>query len=85
MTTQTPQWTFEDRLRKAREDANLKQSDMARLFRIGRSTVANWEAGRNRPDYLALEKWASVTGVPIEWLDPEHAVTDRYRPELVAA
>lgn len=85
MTTQTPQWTFEDRLRKAREDANLKQSDMARLFRIGRSTVANWEAGRNRPDYLALEKWASVTGVPIEWLDPDRWIIRGYAPGLQAA
>lgn len=85
MTTQTPQWTFEDRLRKAREERDLTQSDMARLFRIGRSTVANWEAGRNRPDYLALEKWASVTGVPLEWLDPERVDTRGYPSELYAA
>lgn len=83
---QPPEWTFGDRLRKAREFAGLKQSDMAARFRVGRSTIANWEAERNTPGYLALEKWAEVTGVPLDWLNgDERAVTRGYRPELVAA
>lgn len=82
---QPPEWTIGDRLRKAREFAGLKQSDMAARFRVGRSTIANWEAERNTPGYLALEKWAEVTGVPFDWLhDPERGVTRRYPLELAA-
>lgn len=63
-----PQWTFADRLRKAREAAGLDQAELAALLAKKRSTISNWERGANRPDELALRAVAHCTGVPLAWL-----------------
>ena len=87
--THIPSWTLGERLRKAREDAGLAQVDVAREMRIGRSTVANWENGTNKPSYLAVEKLSMMTGVPLWWLLDEpteaadtRAVTPRYQSRV---
>jgi putative zinc finger/helix-turn-helix YgiT family protein len=36
-----------DQIRAIRERFNLKQSDLARLLRLGANTVSRWESGRN--------------------------------------
>jgi transcriptional regulator with XRE-family HTH domain len=65
---QIPQWSFSDRLRKAREHAGMEQADLAALLGKKRSTISNWERGANRPDELALRAIAYHTGVPFTWL-----------------
>lgn len=63
-----PEWTFTDRLRKARESAGLDQAALAALLAKKRSTVSNWERGTNRPDDLALRAIAHYTDVSYLWL-----------------
>lgn len=83
-----PTWTLSDRLRKSREAAGFDQIHIAERLAKKRTTVSNWERGRNRPDELALRAWAHETRVPLEWLkwgsNPEDttgdAITSEYPP-----
>lgn len=72
MATQTasniPQWSLGDRLRKAREDAGIKQDEMARRLAKSRGAVSGWESDLHRPDVLAIRAWAHESGVPVWWL-----------------
>lgn len=63
-----PEWTLADRLKKAREDADLKQAELALMLGVSRATVSNGETGANRPMPIVLRGWAEATGVPLGWL-----------------
>jgi transcriptional regulator with XRE-family HTH domain len=63
-----PQWTLADRLRKAREHADLDQSDFADQVGISRRSVTNYEKGHSSPSRPVLLAWAMRTGVAMEWL-----------------
>lgn len=66
-----PQWTLGDRLRKAREHAGLKQTDMAAEIGIGRSSIINYESDKAAPPRPVLVAWALRCAVPYEWLTGE--------------
>jgi transcriptional regulator with XRE-family HTH domain len=72
MTTQTtfhiPEWTMGDRLRKAREDAGLSQTELATRMGVSRQTVSNAEVGAREPLPITMRAWAQETSVPVEWL-----------------
>lgn len=76
-STRRPVLELRDRLRIARDRADIGVARMAEIFRISRTTVSNWEAGRTIPRSIEIEKWADVTGVDLEWLDPDHDVRSR--------
>ncbi len=63
-----PQWTVGDRMRKAREDAQLNQSDLAGKIEIARSSIVNYETDRKMVSRPVLIAWSLATGVPYEWL-----------------
>jgi transcriptional regulator with XRE-family HTH domain len=63
-----PQWTIGDRMRKARENAGLKQADLAAEIGIGRTSAVNYESGHSVPSRPVLLAWALRTRVPLEWL-----------------
>jgi transcriptional regulator with XRE-family HTH domain len=63
-----PQWTLGDRMKKAREHAGLKQSELAEITGIGRSTMPTYETGKVIPARPVLLSWAVATGVPLSWL-----------------
>lgn len=64
---QTPTWTFQDRLRKAREHAGLNQSALAEKLEVASGTIQRWETGVRSPSKKSLQALAEATGVPIEW------------------
>lgn len=65
----TLEWTFGDRLRKAREAAGLEQADMARKFGVSAAAVSKWERGAQPRNLFAVaSKWAEETDVPLDWL-----------------
>jgi transcriptional regulator with XRE-family HTH domain len=66
-----PQWTLGDRLRKAREHAGLKQTEMAEEIGIGRSSIINYESDKAKPPRPVLVAWALRCAVPYEWLAGE--------------
>ena len=67
-STQIPQFTRGDRLRKAREKTGLSTRDFALEIGVSQKTVNNAEADKpiRRVTLLA---WSMRSGVPLEWLE----------------
>lgn len=70
---QTPTWTFQDRLRKAREHAGLNQSALAKKLEVAPGTIQRWETGVRSPSKKSLQALAVATGIPIEWFYQDDA------------
>lgn len=76
------------RLRTARVNAGLTQAEVAALIEVGRSSVANMEAGRQELTVSRLAILASVLEVDLAGLvgegeaPPPHKVTIRLRREV---
>lgn len=64
-----PTWTLQDRIRKAREHAGLKQEELAQKLETTRQTLGRWENGSHTPTEKNLQALAEATGVPIEWFN----------------
>ena len=61
--------TFAQRLRRARQQAQLTQHDLARRAGITRSAISQWEIGQvSRVDAAPLLKVARALGTTIDWL-----------------
>lgn len=65
---QVPQWSVQDRLRKAREHAGLTQLELAESIGVARNSVSNYESGATKPRQIVLNQWSLATGVPLSWL-----------------
>ena len=63
-----PTWTLTDRLRKAREHADLTQKDLASELGVTVATVSRAERGEGIT-HRTLIQWAYITGVPLDWLN----------------
>lgn len=63
-----PQWTFADRLRKARKEACMSQETLAEATNIARSTINNYETGNTQPKKTYVKILAMATGVDHMWL-----------------
>jgi len=68
-----PEWTIGDRLRKARESADIGVSEMAEAIGISRNSVGNYEHGHTAPKVIVLNACALATGVSREWLETGHS------------
>jgi transcriptional regulator with XRE-family HTH domain len=69
-TTVIPEWTFADRLRKARSVVGMDQRSFAALLGHKPGAYAQWEADNAKPrDIVELaRKIEEVTNVPAAWL-----------------
>ena len=63
-----PKFTIADRLRKAREVAQLEQIELAERMGVSRGTVSNNETGRVEPREIVIRAWALATGVDADWI-----------------
>ena len=61
-----------ERIKEARLNTKMTQDDLAKELNVSRSTVANWESGRNNPDVESLIKIADILNVPIKSLLKEN-------------
>lgn len=61
-----------ERIKEARLNTKMTQDDLAKELNVSRSTVANWESGRNNPDVESLIKIADILKVPIKSLLKEN-------------
>ncbi len=59
---------FSNKIKEIRICNNLTQSDLAHECCVSRSTIANWEAGRRKPDWESIVKISELFNVPIEEL-----------------
>lgn len=69
----TPTWTFQDRLRKAREHAGLNQSALAEKLDVAPGTIQRWENGVRNPSKKSLAALAETTGVSLAWFHQDDA------------
>lgn len=63
-----PVFGVADRLRKALSDSGMSVSDMAAYLEITRETAGRYMNGHSKVPGPTMRVWASVTGVPYEWL-----------------
>lgn len=62
-----PQWTVGDRLRKAREEANIGVEEIAVMLGRNRNSVTRYEHAHT-VDSLVVRAYAEFTSTPMEWL-----------------
>lgn len=77
--TQTSTWGFTfhhgDRLRKAREQRDLTQAQLAEVSSVSRASIANYEAGKTMRK-LQGKTLALALGVSYDWLKDGTLPTD---------
>lgn len=59
---------WNDKIKLLRKDHKLTQEDLATKLKVDRSTVANWEQGRRKPDADVFTLLARVFDVSLEYL-----------------
>lgn len=59
---------FNERLKELREEQGLLQADLAKILSVSKSTVSDWEIGRNQPSYDMLIDIARYFDVSIDYL-----------------
>lgn len=62
--------TFRVRLRAAREEAGLSQTEVARRLKKTQSWVSKCESGERRVDIIELSRFARLYAKPIDWFVP---------------
>lgn len=79
------------RVQRERKRANLSQAELAKRLDLTRASIANLEAGRQRPSALHAAMLADILDVPIQdllprppraaesALDPKEALRERAR------
>lgn len=60
--------TFGNRLRKLREDNNIKQVELAKVFNITSQALSQYERGLRMPDAVLLDKLATYFNVSVDFL-----------------
>ncbi|MHA7270426.1 helix-turn-helix domain-containing protein [Arthrobacter sp. HLT1-20] len=65
-----PEWTFADRLRKARLTSHLTQEEFADRLGAKPGAYSHWEAGRNTPRQVVsiAQRIEMLTGIPAAWM-----------------
>lgn len=54
------------RIKKIR--GNITQTELSKLMKVDRSTIASWEINRREPDLESLSLLADLFNVSIDWL-----------------
>lgn len=60
--------TMGSRVVRARESANMSQTDLARSLGVKKSTVDSWETDRSEPRAHLAMRMAGILGVTPTWL-----------------
>lgn len=60
-----------NRIRIAREKAELTQKQLAKRLRLGQSAISQWESGATKPDIQNRVKLSVVLRIPFSELFPE--------------
>jgi len=60
--------TLGERIKLARENADLSRADIAKHFGVTVQAVGAWERNVSRPDYDILVEFAKLTDVTTDWL-----------------
>jgi transcriptional regulator with XRE-family HTH domain len=63
-----PEFSFGDRLRKARELAGFDRTELGEALGIHRQTIARYEADQARPTSSVVVVWGLITQVDLSWI-----------------
>lgn len=72
---------FSDRLRSAREQRNLSQTDLSKRSGLQPSAISHFETGKRAPSFDNLRRLADALGVSIDYLLCRSASPDVSTPE----
>lgn len=59
---------FHERLKQGRKKTMRTQEEVAEILKIPRSTLANYETGRNQPDLETLARLIDLYEINADWL-----------------
>ena len=62
---------FRQKLRRAREEAQITQAEAARLLGKPQSFVSKLESGERRVDFVELQVLAHIYGKPLSYFEDE--------------
>ena len=77
---------MKNRIKDLREDADLRQIDLANAVGIDQRTISNYETGKTYPDSFALIKLADYFKVSIDYLvgrTDYNAFSDQEKNDLI--
>lgn len=57
-----------NRIKTLRNEQGMKQTELAKILKVGQNTVSNWETGRTEPDSEILQKMAQLFDVSIDYI-----------------
>lgn len=57
-----------NRIKEFRQQAGLKQKDLADVLSVKQTTVSGWEVGRREPDFDSLKRMADIFNCSIDEL-----------------
>ena len=72
----TLKWTLGERLAKARRLRQWSQQELADKLGIGRRSIVRYEDDQAVPSMAILIAWATVTDVPLQWLNDTPVTKD---------
>lgn len=73
---------FQKRLKSAREQRNMSQSDLARVSGLQPSAISHFENDRRSPSFENLKKLSDALSVSIDYLLGREAETDVSGPTM---
>lgn len=53
-------------LASARVNAGYRQEDVAKMLKVSKQTVVNWEKGKTIPSFSTLNTLSSIYDIPID-------------------
>ena len=59
---------FNENLKKARQNANMTQEEVAVKIGVAKNTYCNWELGKREPDIMKIKALARLFGVSVDYL-----------------
>lgn len=60
--------TLGQKLKRLREENDLTLEELAKIFKLGKSTISNYERDYRKPDINLLKQIADYFHVSIDWL-----------------
>ncbi len=59
---------YNEILKSLREDRDMTQTELAKIFNLTQRQISNYEVGRNEPAYDILIKYAKYFNVSIDYI-----------------
>lgn len=57
-----------EQIKKRRQELNMTQEDLAQKLNVARSTISNWEIGRNYPDIQLIVSISDALDLSLDTL-----------------